>query len=263
MIAFENDIFPRQIAARPGAAQAPAARAPAAKPKAAASVAAGGAMKAPVRQAGGAPAGGFRIVFEAEARSLAPRPGAPAASPAQPAAAGGGGFQQVFENDILASLPPTPTQSASTSASGPAGGKPGNVTLWDNGGFGFSDILDIINPLQHLPIISAIYRAETGDQIGAIPRILGSMLFGGGLIGAAIGAATAVISLAVEQETGKDIGAHIYTAIFGEGGKNAKSTNIATKQAAPTAATAAAKPQNLLAVPPPESVKAPARIRSP
>ncbi|MHA1538270.1 MAG: hypothetical protein ACTSUD_11995, partial [Alphaproteobacteria bacterium] len=180
------------------------------------------------------PAEGFKGVFEAEVRSLPPRPGSTAAPPAQLATAGGGEYKTVFETDVL---PPLPPQTAGA-----------EVALWDNGGFGFSDVLDVINPLQHLPIISTIYRAETGDKIGAVPRILGSMLYGGGLVGAAIGAATAVINLAVEQETGKDIGAHIYTAIFGEGGKNAKSTTIATtpgivtNPAVKTPATAKAAP---------------------
>lgn len=246
MIVFENDIFPRQIAAQPGAGRS----------KAVLSVAAKGAIKAAARGAGGPPATGFQIVFEAEARSLAPRPGATTASPAQSSAAANSGFQLVFEAETLPPLPPSQSQSAGTSTTGAAGGKPGQVSLWDNGGFGFSDILDVINPLQHLPIISTIYRAETGDKIGAIPRILGSILFGGGLIGAAVGAATAMVNLAVEQETGRDIGAHIYTAIFGGGGKNAKSTTIASKPTPKAAATATAvpvaataKPKNLLLAP--------------
>ncbi|MCZ6860127.1 MAG: hypothetical protein O7I42_07600 [Alphaproteobacteria bacterium] len=246
MIVFENDIFPRQIAAQPGAGRS----------KADPSVAAKGAIKASARGAGGPPATGFQIVFEAEARSLAPRPGATTASPAQSSASANSGFQLVFEAETLPPLPPSQSQSASTSTTGAAGGKPGQVPLWDNGGFGFSDILDVINPLQHMPIISTIYRAETGDKIGAIPRILGSILFGGGLIGAAVGAATAVVNLAVEQETGRDIGAHIYAAIFGGGGRNAKSTTIASNPTLKAAATATAvplaataKPKNLLVAP--------------
>ena len=30
-------------------------------------------------------------------------------------------------------------------------------------GFSFLDVLDIINPLQHLPVISTLYRQVTGD----------------------------------------------------------------------------------------------------
>jgi hypothetical protein len=35
-------------------------------------------------------------------------------------------------------------------------------------GFGFDDFLDIINPLQHLPPISLVYRELTGDEISAM-----------------------------------------------------------------------------------------------
>lgn len=47
------------------------------------------------------------------------------------------------------------------------------------GGFGFGDLIDIINPLQHIPIIGHIYRALTGDALNAGGRILGGLLYGG------------------------------------------------------------------------------------
>lgn len=43
----------------------------------------------------------------------------------------------------------------------------------------FGDILDIANPLQHIPIVSNIYRALTGDAISTPARIIGGTLFGG------------------------------------------------------------------------------------
>ncbi len=67
--------------------------------------------------------------------------------------------------------------------------------------FGFFDFLDIINPLQHIPIVSSIYRGITGDKIGPAAEVLGGALFGGPL-GAAAGVASAVIT----HETGKEPG---------------------------------------------------------
>lgn len=67
--------------------------------------------------------------------------------------------------------------------------------------FGFLDFLDIINPLQHIPIVSSVYRAITGDKIGPAAEVLGGALFGGP-IGAAAGVASAVIT----HETGKEPG---------------------------------------------------------
>ena len=46
---------------------------------------------------------------------------------------------------------------------------------------GFDDFLDIINPLQHLPVIGWAYRKITGDTINPIPAMIGGTLFGGGI----------------------------------------------------------------------------------
>lgn len=48
-----------------------------------------------------------------------------------------------------------------------------------DGEFGFDDLLDIFNPLQHLPIIGTAYRAITGDEIEAPARLAGGALYGG------------------------------------------------------------------------------------
>lgn len=68
-------------------------------------------------------------------------------------------------------------------------------------GFSFWDLIDIINPLQHIPIVSSIYREITGDKINGFARIAGGAVFGG-FIGAAIGGANAIAA----QETGSDLG---------------------------------------------------------
>lgn len=67
-------------------------------------------------------------------------------------------------------------------------------------GFGFGDLLDIINPLQHLPVIGTFYRNITGDTIRPFSNIVGAALFGG-----PIGAASSAINLAVKEGTGKDL----------------------------------------------------------
>ena len=76
--------------------------------------------------------------------------------------------------------------------------------LWGKEGFSFGAVLDIINPLQHIPIVSTIYRAATGDTIGAGPRMVGGALFGG-----VIGLIAAAADAAVEGVTGKDAGSHV------------------------------------------------------
>jgi len=68
-------------------------------------------------------------------------------------------------------------------------------------GFGFDDFLDLINPLQHIPIVSTIYRELNGDEISPGARIFGGAIFGGPL-----GFAAALGNAALEQVAGKDIG---------------------------------------------------------
>ncbi len=76
----------------------------------------------------------------------------------------------------------------------------------------FFDILDIINPLQHIPIISTLYRAVTGDEIDPVPRIAGGALFGG-----LIGAVSSLVDVVIEELTGSDIGEHVLALFEGEG----------------------------------------------
>lgn len=45
-------------------------------------------------------------------------------------------------------------------------------------GLTFGDLLDVINPLQHIPMVSSIYRAVTGDEISPGARVAGGALYG-------------------------------------------------------------------------------------
>ncbi len=85
------------------------------------------------------------------------------------------------------------------------------VPYWQDQEFGFGDVLDIVNPLHHIPIVATFYRNLTSDKIGFVPRVVGGALWGriGGLVGG-------VINSVVEWFTGKDVGDHIYAAVWGE-----------------------------------------------
>ena len=100
----------------------------------------------------------------------------------------------------LGALAPAADTRPAAATEGPA--------FWGEDGFGFDDLLDLINPLQHIPIISSIYRAITGDTIAPGPRMLGGALFGGGPIGAIAGFAAGAINAGLAHETGKDLGGH-------------------------------------------------------
>jgi hypothetical protein len=66
--------------------------------------------------------------------------------------------------------------------------------------FGFGDLLDMVNPLQHIPVVGHLYREFTGDDIRPIGQIVGGALFGGPL-----GAAAGVMNAVIEDATGKDV----------------------------------------------------------
>jgi hypothetical protein len=86
--------------------------------------------------------------------------------------------------------------------------------LGHDNGFGFSDFLDIINPLQHIPIVSNIYRAITGDEASS-----GAKVLGGGLFGAALGGVTGLVAAIADEifqgETGKSSGDTVIALVNG------------------------------------------------
>ena len=127
----------------------------------------------------------------ADWRQISPGAGAQTANGAQQSAAKTGATAQKAEQD------------------GESGGFAS--FLFGDDGFDFGDIIDVINPLQHIPVVGALYRELTGDQMGNAARVVGGGLFGGifGLAGAAIDAV-------VEGTTGSDTGEHVL-ALF-EGG---------------------------------------------
>jgi len=64
----------------------------------------------------------------------------------------------------------------------------------------FDDLIDFINPLQHLPVIGAVYRAVTGDEIKPALQIAGGTLFGG-----PTGFMSSAFQVLFQEMTGDDI----------------------------------------------------------
>lgn len=95
-------------------------------------------------------------------------------------------------------------------------------------GFTFRDFVDIVNPLQHIPVISTVYRNMTEDQLDPMPRILGGTLFLG-----PIGLAASVANVMVEHSTGKDLGDHVM-AYFRDDAAPLKADNRTSPAAAGT-----------------------------
>jgi hypothetical protein len=61
-------------------------------------------------------------------------------------------------------------------------------------GLTFGDLVDVINPLQHIPVVGALYRKLTGDTIDPAIKVAGGALFGG-----PIGAAASLVAVAIGE----------------------------------------------------------------
>ncbi|PCI55433.1 MAG: hypothetical protein COB36_07365 [Alphaproteobacteria bacterium] len=70
----------------------------------------------------------------------------------------------------------------------------------DNDGFSFWDLLDMVNPLQHIPVVNLAYRAITGDEIKPVSQIIG-----GGVFGGPVGLASGLVNVVIKEETGRDV----------------------------------------------------------
>ncbi len=118
--------------------------------------------------------------------------------------------------------------------------------------FSFSDFIDMINPLQHIPVLSSIYREIVGEPINPVARVSGDLLYG-----ALMGGATAVLGglgsvgdVLMEGETGKDATGNVVAALFGAEAPGqadaavqlAKSEDASVPELAPTAQLAEAGP---------------------
>lgn len=77
--------------------------------------------------------------------------------------------------------------------------------------FGFLDLVDMVNPLQHIPIISTLYRNLTGDTIKPVSEVVGGAAFGG-----PIGAVAGIVNAFMQIETGKDVGDNMLASIKGD-----------------------------------------------
>lgn len=159
--------------------------------------------------------------FDALVKEAAAQP--PVASSLPPEADGRPPTSQATAVDALASRQNVPGRAfmtddqmtsglgtlASASPSSPSS-PPQTGTDADQRPWSFFDFLDVINPLQHIPIVSTLYRAITGDEIKSVTKIAGSTLFGG-----PVGAALAVADVAYTKTAGqgRDAGATMMAAL--------------------------------------------------
>ncbi|MEX2642659.1 MAG: hypothetical protein WD270_04355 [Acetobacterales bacterium] len=107
-----------------------------------------------------------------------------------------------------------PRTGAPGAAAARTGGKSGGGD--ESGSLGFLDLLDVVNPLQHIPGVSTLYREITGDEIKAPARVLGGAIYLG-----PIGFIASAFNAALEAVSGRDIGETVLAVFRPEEG-NAK-----------------------------------------
>lgn len=126
-------------------------------------------------------------------------------------------------------------------------------------GLELSDLIDVINPLQHIPVLSSIYRSLTGDEIAPAARLAGGALFGG-----PVGLASAFVGGVIEDSTDQTIGDVVVAAFSGDGDEAPVEQLAALSPAAgmtpATAATTTVSPASALA---PQIASAIADVQAP
>jgi len=117
----------------------------------------------------------------------------------------------------------------------------------------FKDLVDIVNPLQHIPVVSSIYRELTGDRPGAVARIAGGALYGG-----PFGLVAEEINCAIDDNTGSDVGGHVIAFLKRQFSDDPSPDGTpATELAAATPAIPVATPVTAPAPEPPVPAAAP------
>lgn len=126
-----------------------------------------------------------------------------------------------------------PASGASSVSQNATAGAQNQAPAVHDSGFSFHDILNIVNPLQHIPIVSTLYRAITGDTIKPFDKIAGDTLYGG-----VIGFVSSMADTVFQAVTGKDFGDTVLAFFTGSANAKPLAANIApaTGQAASTLA---------------------------
>jgi hypothetical protein len=108
----------------------------------------------------------------------------------------------------------------------PSPRKPDGAAPGDDAGGGFLHHLwEVINPLEHLPVIATLYRAITGEHIGTLEKIAGDALYGG-----LWGAVSSLADTAFTAVTGNDFGDTVLALLSGSPRQAVQSAGAAQPQ---------------------------------
>jgi hypothetical protein len=102
--------------------------------------------------------------------------------------------------------------SYNPAAQGPSAAAASAQAASPDSALSFDDLLAVVNPLQHFPVVGTLYRALTGDTIKTPEKIAGDTLYGG-----LPGFVSSVADTAFEKITGKNIGDTVLAFLTGNG----------------------------------------------
>ena len=83
---------------------------------------------------------------------------------------------------------------------------------------GFADLIDTINPLEHLPVVSNIYHAIRGENNAISPA---ATIIGGALFGGVFGLVAGLADVIFKQATGHSVIGSAVAAFSGDSSKEA------------------------------------------
>lgn len=105
-----------------------------------------------------------------------------------------------------------PDKKIETADAGSDAAKGSPKDFFGEDGLTFRDVLDAINPLNHIPIVSDILKGATGHQVSSASRLIGGTLMGG-----PIGFVTALASVIFEDAAGASPAEAAYAALSDDG----------------------------------------------
>lgn len=121
--------------------------------------------------------------------------------------------QNMMQTMVQDALTPPQTQAEA--------GATDTATAFSDGGVpGFGDVLDIVNPLQHIPVVSQYYRDWTGDDMGYISQVAGGAFWGGG-----VGIAASFVNLGLTSVMGQSPTQYMQQFFAGDEAATAGSNN--------------------------------------
>ena len=86
----------------------------------------------------------------------------------------------------------------------------------------FDELVDVINPFHHLPVINSLYRDISGDEISGSARLLGSLIYGG-----PVGLLASMGHVVSEETNGKDLTENLVAWVLGDEDEGTAPTAVA------------------------------------